>query len=278
MRISLCNEVVRDMDFAGQCDIAAKLGYQGLEIAPFTLAEEPHRIRPPRKKEIRRMAEDAGIRITGLHWLLLTPEGLSITSKDTVVTEKTLDVIKGLIELCADLGGEVLIHGSPKQRMIDEREDRAEVVRRATSLFSSVAEAAGQAGVVYCIESLNQAETNFLNSIEECVRLVEQIGNPAFRTMLDSKAALLSETESIPLLLERWLPSGMIAHIHVNDSNLRAPGQGRDRFFPVFRSLVEAEYEGVVSVEPFDYFPDGKTAAARAIGYIQGVLEPLIDS
>jgi len=275
MEISLCNEVLREMDFAAQCEYAAELGYQGLEIAPFTLSDDPHLIGPQARNDYRRTAEAAGVRITGLHWLLLTPEGLSVTAREKAVRKKTLDVMRGLVELCGDLGGKVLVHGSPKQRMIEGQEDRAEAVKRARDLFASVAESAEQAGIVYCLEALSEAETNFINSIQEAVDLAEEVGNPAFRTMLDTKAALLTETESIPALLDRWIPSGWIAHIHVNDSNLRVPGQGQDRFAPIFESLLRNHYGGVVSVEPFDYYPDGKAAAARAVGYIQGILEAL---
>jgi len=275
MRISLCNEVVREMDFAAQCKYTADLGYQGLEIAPFTLSDNPHLLEAKTRSELRRIAESEGLQITGLHWLLLAPQGLSVTSEDDAIRKKTLDVMRGLVELCADLGGKVLVHGSPKQRMVENETEREEAIRRAQELFASVAEAAEQSNVVYCIEALNKEETNFINSIGESVELVRQIGNPAFRTMLDTKAALITETDSVPTLLDRWLPSGLIAHIHVNDSNLRAPGQGEDRFSSVFSCLLRNEYKGVVGVEPFDYFPDGKAAAARAIGYIQGILESL---
>jgi sugar phosphate isomerase/epimerase len=278
MEISLCNEVLREMDFADQCEYAAELGYQGLEIAPFTLSDDPHLIGPQARSDYRRTAEAAGVRITGLHWLLLTPEGLSVTARDESVRKKTLDVMRGLVELCGDVGGKVLVHGSPKQRMIEDQEDRAEAVKRARDLFASVAESAEQSGIVYCLEALSKAETNFINSIQEAVDLAEEVGSPAFRTMLDTKAALLTETESIPALLDRWIPSGWIAHIHVNDSNLRVPGQGQDRFAPIFESLLRNQYGGVVSVEPFDYYPNGKAAAARAIGYIQGILEALKES
>jgi len=263
------------MNFGAQCEYAADLGYQGVEIAPFTLGNSPHLLQPPAKKEYRRVAQDAGIQITGLHWLLLVPEGLSVTSRDHSVREKTLEVARRLVELCADLGGEVLVHGSPKQRWIEDQQNRDEAVKRAKDFFAAAAETAEKEEVVYCIEALSQTETNFINSIGEAVDLVQEIGSPALRTMLDTKAALITETEPIPTLLDRWVPSGMIAHIHVNDSNLRAPGQGEDRFDSIFAALVRNDYGGVVSVEPFDYYPDGRAAAARAVGYIQGILEPL---
>jgi sugar phosphate isomerase/epimerase len=275
MRVALCNEVVRELEFEEQCGLAAALGYEGLEIAPFTLAEDPHLIPLQRRHELRRMAEDAGLQITGLHWLLVSPKGLSVTSRDTLVRERTLDVMKRLVELCSDLGGEVLIHGSPQQRLIADDDDPVEARDRAVEIFSAVAESAREVGVLYCIEALNQEETNFVNRLSEGITLVEEINNPAFRTMLDTKAASFTETDSVPDLLDRWLPEGMIAHVHVNDRNLRGPGQGQYQFAPVFAALLRNHYEGVIGVEPFEYYPDGRTAAARAIGYIQGILECL---
>ena len=275
MIISLCNEVLRDMSFAEQCSFVSALGYGGMEVAPFTLDEEPHLIPVAKRAELRQLAEDSGIRITGLHWLLLTPAGLSVTTADDSVRYRTLEVMRGLVELCADLGGSVLVHGSPKQRLIADEEDREEGRKRAEDVFAEIAREAEAKGVTYCIEPLSQAETNFINNIAEAADLVSRIGNPSFRTMLDTKAASLSETESIPNLIREWLPKGVIGHVHVNDRNLRAPGQGEDLFAPVFRALTECGYDGVVSVEPFDYFPDGKSAASRAIGYIQGILETI---
>lgn len=166
-----------------------------------------------------------------------------------------------------------MVHGSPKQRQIEKEEEREEERKRARDLFAAVTQTAESANVVYCIEPLAEVETNFINTLSEAVSLVREIGNPGFRTMLDTKAARLTETEPIPDLLDRWLPDGTIAHIHVNDRNLRAPGQGEDQFAPVFSALKRNRYDGFVSVEPFDYYPDGRAAAARAIGYIQGIME-----
>jgi len=275
MRIALCNETVRDLDFGRQCRLAADLGYDGLELAPFTLSDQPHRISPTRRNELRRMAEDEGMVITGLHWLLVAPPGLSITSPDQETRNRTESVMKGLVDLCRDLGGSVLIHGSPKQRLIDPGEDRDAVVARAESLFRAAAEHAEQAEVTYCVEPLTTKETNYINSIAEAIELVRKIDHPAFRTMIDAKAASTAEPEPVASLCDRWIPTGLIAHVHLNDSNLKAPGQGTDLFAPVLRALKRNRYTGAIGVEPFDYFPTGPLQAARAIGYLRGILEAL---
>jgi sugar phosphate isomerase/epimerase len=275
MRIALCNEVLRELEFAVQCARAAALGYDGIELAPFTVSEHPHLLGAEHRARLRRSAADAGIAITGLHYLLVTPPGLSILSGDAAVRSRTVDVMRRLVGLCADLGGRVLVHGSPAQRQIPPGEDPAVAWARARDALAAIAADAEAAGVTYCIEPLSRRQTDFINTVADAVRLVEAIGSPAVRTMIDASAA--SVTESLPVadLIDRWLPTGMVRHIHVNDTNRRAPGQGEDLFAPLFAALVRNGYAGVVAVEPFDYQPDGPASAARAIGYIRGILEAL---
>jgi D-psicose/D-tagatose/L-ribulose 3-epimerase len=275
MRISLCNEVIRALDFAAQCTLASGLGYDGLELAPFTLSDEPQRLPGARRAELRRIARDHGLVITGLHWLLLVPEGLSITSPNDALRTRTIEVMRALIELCADLGGTILVHGSPKQRPIAPGQTKDEALARATECFAAIAEDAEQAGVTYCIEPLAPAETPLINRVDEAALIVDQIGSPVVRTMIDCCAAGQSEASSIPELIERWLPSGHIAHIHLNDPNRRAPGQGGLRFAPILAALQQNGYAGICSIEPFVYTPDGPTSAARALGYVRGLLEAI---
>lgn len=274
MRLALCNEVIRERDFAEQCDLAASLGYEALELAPFTLADEPHRLDGAARASLRRAALDAGIAISGLHWLLVKPEGLSITSSDDLVRQRTIEVIRGLVYLCAELGGSVVVHGSPAQRALEPGQE-VDGVKRALDCFEAAAEAAHQAGVTYCLEPLAPAETPFINTVAEAARIVEAVGSPAFRTMIDCCAARQAESEDVPDLLDRWLPAGTIAHVHLNDRNRQGPGQGGDHFAAVLASLKGHGYEGTVAVEPFVYEPDGPTCAARAAGYVRGILEAL---
>jgi sugar phosphate isomerase/epimerase len=273
-RTLLCNEVIRDLPFEDQCSLAAELGFDGLELAPFTLAEHPDRLPEERRHEIRRAAAEAGLEIGGLHWLLASPAGLSITDPAPDVRERTLKLMNALPRLCADLGGRVLVHGSPVQRRLAGLEEEA-ARGRAREAFEIAAEAAEAAGVVYCVEPLAPPEADYLTTVEETAALVRSIGAPSLRTMIDAKAARGAEAEELPALLERWLPSGLIAHVHLNDRTRRAPGQGPDRFLEALEVLVRLGYDGYVSVEPFEYVPDGPTAASWSAGYLTGLAEAL---
>ena len=119
MRISLCNEVIAELPFAQQCELVAVFGYDGLEPAPFTFADDPTKLSSARIAELRRAAADAGIAITGLHYLMKAPAGLSITSADAAVRTRSIAVMRAMCGLCAELGGAILVHGSPDQRVLE---------------------------------------------------------------------------------------------------------------------------------------------------------------
>lgn len=275
MRIALCNEVIAPMPFPRQCEYAAKLGYDGLEVAPYTLSEEPHRMGAAQVAAARSAAGDAGIVVTGLHWLLVKPAGLSISARDEATRQRTVDVMLALVDLCAALGGRYLVHGSPQQRRIEAGDTRAAALARAQECFARVAERAERAGVVYCIEPLSSEATPLVNTLDEAAALVKAIGSRSVKSMLDCSSAARMEREPLHALVDRWMPEGMIAHVQVNDRNRRGPGQGEQRFAPLLSALRRHGYAGDVAVEPFDYVPDGPGAAARAIGYIRGILEAL---
>jgi D-psicose/D-tagatose/L-ribulose 3-epimerase len=279
LEFALCNEVLQPLPFEQQCAMAAALGYDGLEVAPFTLAANPLDITDGQAGAYRRMAEDAGLAIFGLHWLLVAPTGLSIVSGDAQVRDQTVGVMQRLVELCSLMGGRYLVHGSPKQRSVPPGSSREQALERARDCFARVAATAASRGVTYCVEPLSTRETDLINTVAEAARLVDEIGSPGLKTMIDCSAAGQTETDPIPALMQRWMRTGHIAHVQVNDPNRRGPGQGGMRFVPIIEMLLrmkaQGHYQGIVAVEPFDYLPDGPGCAARAIGYLEGIVEGL---
>jgi len=275
MKLALCNEVIREAEFARQCAMAAAMGYTGIELAPFTLGDDAYRMGSNQRAGLRRAASDAGVAICGLHWLLVAPPGLSITTPDKTVHDRTIDVMRRLIDLCAELGGAYLVHGSPAQRKLGDKPDPKEAAQRGEAAWAAVAGDAAKAKVAYCIEPLGKSETDFVNTLAEAAAIVRRIDNPALRTMIDTSAAAQMEPEPVADAVTRWMPTGLVAHVQLNDRNRRGPGQGDDRFAPVLKALRATGYAGWVAMEPFDYVPDGPACAARAIGYVQGLLEAM---
>ncbi|MSU90290.1 TIM barrel protein [Rhodobacteraceae bacterium 2CG4] len=276
MRLALCNEVLRAHPLPEQCRIARALGYDALEIAPFTLSDDPARLPRAARRDIRTTIEDAGLAVAGLHWLMTAPAGLSIT--DPVRADRAAAHMAAMAELCADLGGAILVHGSPEQRDLAHAPNPEIARETAARCFARAGAAAEAAGVTYCLEPLAPVLTGYLNTVAECAALLDQIASPGLSAMLDTSAAAGGETEPPDAVLARWLPTGRISHVHLNDPNRRAPGQGRMQFGPVMQRLLSGGYDGFVSVEPFVYQPSGEATAAVAAGYLRGILESIGDA
>ncbi len=274
MKISICNELFTGWPIDRIFSYAAQLGYDGIEIAPYTLADSVTEISHEKRKAIRRAAEENGIEIIGLHWLLVKPEGLYINHPDEFIRIKTQEYIEALIHFCADIGGKVLIHGSGHQRKVQEKCTFREAWEWARETFEACLETARKRNVIYCIEPLTRASTNFINTVEEALRMVKEIRHPNFKMVFDCRSATAHE-ESIISALLRALESRALYHVHVNDATGRGPGFGETKFTPILKTLRESGYQRHISVEVFEYDPNPETIASRSIGYLRGILESL---
>jgi sugar phosphate isomerase/epimerase len=275
MKISICNELFKGWDVERVFDYAAQLGYDGVELAPFTLGETASDISTAYRQRIRAAAERAGIEIVGLHWLLVQPEGLYINHPDGSIRKKTQHYLKTLVDLCGDLGGSVLVHGSPQQRNIKADWDPAETWKLARETFQICAEAAQSRDVYYCLEALTTADTNFINTIDQALTMVNEIDHPNFQTMFDCRSIHATAKSELSRVLEKALATGKLKHVHINDPGGRGPGFGDLQFAPLLNILHAANYPGYISVEVFDFNPDPQTIAARSMGYLHGICETL---
>jgi sugar phosphate isomerase/epimerase len=266
MRYAICNETFEGWDHERVCRFVAELGYQGLEIAPFTLARLITDVSVEQRRQLRRQAEEHGLTLLGLHWLLAKTEGLHLTSPDAAVRQKTADYLIALARCCADLGGELLVFGSPAQRRIPAGATRAQAVDYAVDTFSRARGGIADCGVKLCLEPLAPPEADFINTCAEAIEILDRINDPSFALHLDVKA-MSSEETPIPELIRRH--AGRTGHFHANDPNRRGPGFGDVDFVPIFRALRANGYAGWVSVEVFDYSPDPETIARQSLRYMR---------
>jgi sugar phosphate isomerase/epimerase len=266
MRYAICNETFEGWDHARVCRAAADLGYQGLEIAPFTLAPRITDVPAERRRTLRRQAEDCGLSIIGLHWLLAKTEGLQLTAPDAAVRQRTADYLVALARCCRDLGGELMVFGSPAQRRIPAGAGRAQAADYAVDTFRRALPGIADSGVKLCLEPLSPPEADFINTAAEAAELLDRIDHPNFVLHLDVKAMATDEAPA-PELIRRF--AARTGHFHANDVNKRGPGFGDTDFVPIFQALCDSGYRGWVSVEVFDYSPDPETIARESIRYMK---------
>jgi D-psicose/D-tagatose/L-ribulose 3-epimerase len=270
-RQSICNEVFEGWNFADSCKAIRRAGYDGIEIAPFTLNENPALLTTAERTECRRIMDSEGLEFVGLHWLMVSPKGLHVTTPDDALRTKSWRHIHDLIDLCADLGGPrpeagIMVFGSPKQRATTGGTTSTEAAKRWQDGLAAVAPHAAERRVTILVEALPSKECDVVNTVAEAARIVGEIGSPAIQTMFDTHNAA-DETEPHAAIVDRYLD--IIRHIHVNEMDGRHPGTGTYDFKPIFDVLRRRRYSGWVSLEVFDFKAGAEHIAASSLRYLE---------
>lgn len=269
MKFAVCNELFQDWPFEKAFAFARELGYTGVEFAPFTMNNNAYDITPAQRSEARRQAEEAGLEVVGLHWLLAFTEGYYLTSPDVEVRRRTSEYLAELARLCRDLGGKILVLGSPKQRNLLPGVSLDQAMGYAAEVIKGAVDEMAQCGVTLAVEPLGPEEGDFLLTAESGIQLIEMVDSPNCRLHLDVKA-MSSEEKPITEIIRDSAP--YLEHFHANDANRRGPGMGEIDFVPIFQTLQEIKYDGWVSVEVFDYDPGVEALARDSIQYMQQCL------
>jgi D-psicose/D-tagatose/L-ribulose 3-epimerase len=272
-RHAICNEIFKDWDFGESCRFVKKTGYEGFEIAPFTLAEDPATIPADERRRLGQVILDEGLTFAGLHWLMVAPKGLHVTTPEDDLRIRSWEHIRRLIDLCADLGPDgVMVFGSPLQRGTTGGSTTEEATRRFTEGLAGVAPHAQERGVKILIEALPANQTNVVLSLDEAASVAKQIGNPAIQTMFDTHNAV-DEKEPHGQLVEKHF--NLIRHVHVNETDGGHCGTGDYDFAPVLAALKKHNYKGWVSLEAFDFSPGAERIAESSIRYLNSVIDRL---
>ena len=266
MKFAICNEIFRDWEIQKIFQYTAKLGYSGVEIAPFTLANSVTDVSPSQRRRICEAAALNHIEIAGIHWVLVKPEGLYVNHPDKSIREKTAQYFCDLVDFCADLGGKVMVVGSPKQRNLMSGVSAEQATEWALQTFRAAVRKGEDRQVTICFEPLSPAETNFINTAADAIEFVRQLPSPNFKIILDVKA-MSSESKPLPEIIRVSWPR--FRHFHANDKNLKGPGFGEVDFKPIAAALNEVGYDGFVSVEVFNFDEGPEIIATRSLDYLR---------
>jgi D-psicose/D-tagatose/L-ribulose 3-epimerase len=258
-RYALCSEIVKEFSWAEQCRIIGDAGYDGVEIAPFTLVREGvEEITAAVRRDMVNQMKDSGIVCAGLHWLFVPPpQGLHFTTPDQSLRQRSVDYLDRLIDFCGDMGGEVMVFGSPAQRATSGGLSISEAMNYFSEGLSKVAGHANDRNVHILIESLPRSQTDVVNTLADAMTLVKKIDHPNISTMFDYHNTE-DETEPLPGLIEKYI--GYIRHVHVQnmDGTLIKPGLVPEGIIEILRTLKRARYDKWISTEVFDFTPGGR--------------------
>lgn len=272
MKFAVCNETFQDWPFDKAFAFARECGYTGIELAPFTIDKNAYNISHAQRAAVRKQAEEAGLEVVGLHWLLAFTEGYYLTTADREVQAKTSEYLMELARLCRDVGGKVLVLGSPQQRNLLPGVTHDQAMENAATVLRAAMPTMADCDVTLAVEPLGPEEGDFLRTADLGVDLMKMVDSPNCRLHLDVKA-MSSEQKPIADIIRDNAP--YTAHFHANDANRRGPGMGEVDFVPIFKALKDTGYDGWVSVEVFDYEPGIESLARDSIEYMKRCIQSI---
>ncbi len=266
MKFAICNEIFQNWKYDDIVPFVAQLGYEGIEIAPFTAAKSVVDVPTSERHRWRDLTQRHGLTITGIHWVLAHTEGLHLTHPDANIRLRTAEYFGHLVDFCADIGGRNIVLGSPKQRGLVDGVTLEQAEDFAFAVLQPAVRKAQERDVVLCFEPLGPGETNFINTAAHAIQFVDRFDSPHCKIILDVKA-MSAEDKGIPQIIQE--SRGHFAHFHANDKNLKGPGFGEIDFVPIAQALRESAYDGWVSVEVFDFSEGPERIAQESLNYLR---------
>ncbi len=270
-KYAMCNESMQAAPFEQQCRTIAEAGYQGIEIAPFTLVQSGvGEVDATGRRKLLSTIHDNGLVCCGLHWLFAPPPaGLHFTTPDAAVRRKSIDYLLQLIDFCADLEGNVLVFGSPQQRSTDGI-STGEARKYFADGLAKVADHAGRREVRVLVEHLDHTQSDVVNTLAEARQLVDAVGHPAIQMMFDFHNTA-DESRPLDELIRQYVD--VIYHVHVQEMDGRHLGRGNSGhdFVDAFQAMKDLGYRDWVSLEVFDFTPDGRAIAEESMQVLQKI-------
>ncbi len=269
MKRGICNELFGDKDFAASLRIVRKTGFHGVEIAPHTLFGDFSENIGSTLAEIRRKLDGEGVMFAGFHWLLVGPEGLFVSSPDTVVRQKSWDHIKRLADLGGELGGGPMTLGSPAQRS-SQGTTLDKALEYLTDGLTSVAGHFEGTGCRLLLEALPSEFTDVVNTLEETRSVIDGIGKPGIGGMFDFHNTDDESASWNDLIREH---GDYIAHVHLNDAGGIAPVTMTEEYRNAFIALGDIGYDEWLSLEIFTEPPDSAAVLRQVADFLDEIEE-----
>jgi len=252
--------------FRNLCEFLKPLGYEGIELAIL----EPERIPG---KELKEIAESYKMKIsalgTGSTFLRF---GYSLGDFRLEIREKAIERIKKYIEFATISDSKVII-GLIRGRYSYQSSPETERQNIKTSL-KSCCQLAQENDIELIFEPINRFEIDSYNSIEESLKLIEEIGSSHLKLMIDSYHMHLEED---PNSIWEFLESiaRKISHLHLADDTRRAPGTGHFNFKRFLTIFKKGEFNGFASMETI-MKPSFEEVAKVSIAYLRSINKNLL--
>jgi len=244
--------------------LAAELDYDGVELHLRQLSDID-------RAATCKLVADYGMGVPTLGTGMAAGEdGLTFADPDPEIRRRAVERVSEHIDLAADLDSAVTI-GSLSGQLGSDMQQRP--VRRAAALacLEKCCQIAAAVGVTILLEPINRYECDYMNTVEDALGVIKQIGAPNLKLLADTFHMNIEEAD-IAASLRRAGPN--LGHVHLADSNRQAPSHGHLDVRGVLQALGDINYQEYLSFEVLP-LPNPRQAAEDAIRTVRNILSDL---
>lgn len=237
---------------AGALGLAARLGYDVVELPVFDTSDPGHYAR------LGRRLDELGLARTAASAL---PAEADPSSPDPAVRRAALDRLKAQADCTAEMGGTMLI--GPLHSALGRFSGAgptADEIARSVEVVREAADHAAAAGVALGIEPLNRFECYLMNTLAQGAAYCADVGRPNVGVLYDTFHAHIEEKDPAAAVRAH---AASILHVHVSENDRSTPGAGQVAWGPTFRALAASGYDGILMVEAFGLALPELSAATR---------------
>ena len=103
-------------------------------------------------------------------------------------------------------------------------------------------------GKQVCLEPLNRFETDFINTCDQALKMVKDVGSPALKVHLDTFHMNIEEKDQGKAIRKA---GKLLGHFHACGSDRGTPGNDHIDWKPIATALKAVKYKGDVVIESF---------------------------
>jgi sugar phosphate isomerase/epimerase len=237
----------------------AHQGYDGVEL----MVKNPKNLDG---KLINGLLDESNLELAGLctgH--VYGEDKLGLVGPDPDVCSSALQRLKDFIDFAGEFFGPGTFVNIGRSRGMGFADDKKRSLEEMKNRFRELADYAGEPGVRLILEPITSKETNYINSTQDGIRMVDEVNRDNFGLMLDTYHMNIEDDNIFESIVQAghrcWF-------LHFSDSNRKYPGSADIDFKKVIDTLGEIKYNGYVSMEIMPW-PDPDAAARSAISFLR---------
>ncbi len=242
--------------------IIKELGYDGIDLFLQQMKEKE-------LKNLRTVLNYFKLEISLVAAISLAEQGVNLSDPSKRDRLEAVEKFKKQIKVAGKLGGNMALGFIRGNKEEDEPESIYQ--ERLADSLKRLIDFADEKGVKLLLEPINRYEINTFLRVDQSLEFIYKYDLDKIELLIDTFHMNIEES-SIEGTIKMAGPK--LGHVHITDSNRRAPGDGHLDYNSILKVIKDTGYNGFLTIEAFP-IPSSYECGKRGIEYLRKILSSL---